>query len=94
MIKHSHNDFLSDVYLILETIGAKVSIQAVNEPVVKTMTLSAFLALDMDRKVILNVQLPKIDPQRSLIRTYRVHIKGYVQCLYCRYLLNNFLLDF
>lgn len=73
MIKHSHNEFVSDVYLILETIGAKVSIQGVNEPAVKITTVSSFLALDMNRQVIVNVKLPKFDPQTTLFRSYRVY---------------------
>lgn len=72
MIKHSHNDFVSDVYLILETIGAKFSIQGVHEPTAQTITFSAFLALDMNLKVIVNVKLPKLDPETTIFRSYRV----------------------
>lgn len=72
MIKHDHNSFVSDVYLILETIGAVLSIQGLNEPAVKVIAMSSFLALDMNRTVIVNVKLPKLDPQTTLFRSYRV----------------------
>ncbi|ODN05821.1 Indole-3-acetaldehyde oxidase [Orchesella cincta] len=72
MIKHAHQDFPSDVFVILEAIGATLKIAssksklfgigkkiAVEES--KPLSMTEFLATDMKGKLILSVHLSKLD---------------------------------
>ncbi|XP_022827043.1 xanthine dehydrogenase-like [Spodoptera litura] len=56
MIQYQHHWFPSDIFLLLETIGAQVTIQTCNEK--NTLTMQEFLKLNMRGKVIRNVMLP------------------------------------
>ncbi|XP_061717702.1 xanthine dehydrogenase-like [Cydia pomonella] len=59
MIKHQHNEFQSDIFLLLETVGAYLTIVD-HYGVHITMTPEAFLRVDMRGKVILNVLFPPL----------------------------------
>ncbi|XP_063625275.1 xanthine dehydrogenase/oxidase-like [Cydia splendana] len=59
MIKHKHNEFQSDVFLLLETIGAYMTILDSNKQE-KKVTIREFLKVDMRSKVILNILLPPL----------------------------------
>ncbi|XP_018394514.1 PREDICTED: xanthine dehydrogenase/oxidase-like [Cyphomyrmex costatus] len=57
MIKHEHNEFPSDMFLILETVGAQAHVlESPNRK--KSMLLKDFLKIDMFHKVIYSVMLP------------------------------------
>ncbi|XP_032686991.1 indole-3-acetaldehyde oxidase-like isoform X2 [Odontomachus brunneus] len=57
MIKHAHNDFPSDLFLILEAAGAQIHI--LERPGYKqSMVLMDFLHTDMKHKIIYSVVLP------------------------------------
>ncbi|GAB0087487.1 hypothetical protein DMENIID0001_017960 [Sergentomyia squamirostris] len=71
MLKHEHPEFPSDVFLIMETVGAMVVI-AENPTKTKIMPLAEFLKIDMKRKVILKICLPPLDPRRDLLRTFKI----------------------
>ncbi|BFZ03307.1 hypothetical protein BsWGS_06345 [Bradybaena similaris] len=60
MIKHAHPDFPSDIFTILESLGAKVDIYdfATSKPA--TYSLLDFLKVNMGGKVILAVEVPKL----------------------------------
>ncbi|XP_068084723.1 uncharacterized protein [Anabrus simplex] len=69
-IKHQHREFPSDIFLMLETVGAKLEIgSSCNR--VQTVELPEYLNMNMDRKLILNVNLPSLDPT-YVVRTYKV----------------------
>ncbi|CAL8096692.1 unnamed protein product [Orchesella dallaii] len=75
MIKHGHKDFPSDVFVILETLGATITIASVkvqkcgiggrNEKISidspKTISLVDFLETDMHAKLVVSLNLPKRD---------------------------------
>ncbi|XP_063385400.1 uncharacterized protein LOC134671467 [Cydia fagiglandana] len=65
MVKHKHNDFPSDVFLLLETIGAYLTIQQADGRLTK-VTPQEFLKLDMKGKVMLNVVLPPLGKNYKL----------------------------
>lgn len=60
MIKHQHNEFPSDVFLLLETAGAIIDIVGKAGVVVK-MQLVDFLDFDMDRKIIKSITLSPLN---------------------------------
>ncbi|XP_059172964.1 xanthine dehydrogenase-like [Physella acuta] len=70
-LKHQHPDFVSDVLILLETVGANLNIVD-SSGLNKLYTLDEFFALDMKAKVIVSMQLPKYNAssQRS-IRTIK-----------------------
>ncbi|XP_059612857.1 uncharacterized protein LOC132259308 [Phlebotomus argentipes] len=70
-IKHANIGFPSDIFLILEAVGAKLTIIDASG---KTTDLSLvdYLKFDMKKKVILKVTLPALDPSRIFVRTFKI----------------------
>ncbi|XP_018394483.1 PREDICTED: indole-3-acetaldehyde oxidase-like [Cyphomyrmex costatus] len=59
MIKHEHNEFPSDIFLILETVGAQVHV--LESPSRKrSLFLTDFLKLNMFHKIIYSIILPPL----------------------------------
>ncbi|XP_045464415.1 indole-3-acetaldehyde oxidase-like [Harmonia axyridis] len=56
MLKHLHNEFPSDIFLLLETFGARLVIVDTNGTEVNK-TLAEFLKFEMKKKVIKTIQL-------------------------------------
>jgi len=70
MIKHEHNEFPSDMFLILETVGAQVHV--LEDPDRKqSMTLLEFLKLNMFHKIIYSVVLPLLSDEYEY-RSYKI----------------------
>ncbi|XP_036145981.1 xanthine dehydrogenase/oxidase [Monomorium pharaonis] len=70
MIKHAHNEFPSDVFLILETAGTEVHI--LEKPGSKhSVNLLEFLKLDMYHKIIYSVVLPPLSDEYEY-RSYKI----------------------
>ncbi|XP_052872784.1 uncharacterized protein LOC128278155 [Anopheles cruzii] len=70
-IKHQHAAFPSDVYLLLEGVGACLTI-ATSAVTSEIVTVADYLSLNMHKKIILNVLLYPIDPAHTLLRTYKI----------------------
>ncbi|CAK1542876.1 unnamed protein product [Leptosia nina] len=71
MIKNKHNEFVSDLFLLLNTVGAEISI--VNENgFTKKVNMETFLKEDMDRKVLLNILLPPLNEDFVKIVTFKI----------------------
>ncbi|KAJ8719393.1 hypothetical protein PYW08_011568 [Mythimna loreyi] len=69
-LKHQHQNFPSDVFLILETVGATVTI--VDNNLRKTeVKIDEFLSTDLKDKVIFDVKLPPLSTS-NLIRTFKI----------------------
>uniref|UniRef100_A0A0B7B2H5 FAD-binding PCMH-type domain-containing protein n=1 Tax=Arion vulgaris TaxID=1028688 RepID=A0A0B7B2H5_9EUPU len=60
MIKHAHPDFPSDIFTILESLGAKLELYDCLTEKSANFSLLDFLKIDMTGKVILSVELPKL----------------------------------
>lgn len=73
MLKHTYREFPSDLFLILETVGAQVTI-ASGPTVTDTQeySIEGFLAQDMNKRVILAITLPARDSEVFVLRTYKV----------------------
>ncbi|CAB3227927.1 unnamed protein product [Arctia plantaginis] len=70
MIKHQHNFFSSDIFLLFETIGAQVTIQnSISSK--RTLTMQQFLKQDMKGYIIRNVMLPPLTNDYKLI-TFKI----------------------
>ncbi|XP_049545877.1 uncharacterized protein LOC125957303 isoform X2 [Anopheles darlingi] len=70
-IKHRHPAFPSDLYLLLEGVGARLTI-ATSHVSTKSVTVEEYLKLGMHKKIILNVLLYPMDPSRYTLRTYKI----------------------
>ncbi|XP_026741742.1 xanthine dehydrogenase/oxidase-like [Trichoplusia ni] len=70
MIKHTHNEFPSDIYLLLNTVGAQLSLVDFHGARL-TVTMEHFLRVDMTGKVIINVLLPPMSDSHKLY-TYKL----------------------
>lgn len=61
------------MFLILETAGAKLTIaEGPNKATV--ISVADYLYLNMDKKIILNVILPALDPKVYTYRSYKVMV--------------------
>ncbi|XP_018304122.1 xanthine dehydrogenase 1-like [Mycetomoellerius zeteki] len=70
MIKYQHNEFPSDLFLMLETVGAQVHV--LESPSQKqSLYLWEFLNLDMHHKIIYSVVLPKLTDE-YIYRSYKI----------------------
>ncbi|KAJ0176326.1 hypothetical protein K1T71_008500 [Dendrolimus kikuchii] len=65
MIKHEHREFPSDIYLLLETVGAQVTIQGYHGA--QTVPMQTFLSTDMTGKILVNVMLPPMSNNHQLV---------------------------
>ncbi|XP_047508503.1 xanthine dehydrogenase/oxidase-like isoform X1 [Pieris napi] len=70
MIKHNKKDFPSDIFLILETVGAALTILQPSGNK-KIISLSSFLQENMRSKIIYNVVLPPLS-KNNHIATFKV----------------------
>ncbi|XP_065224600.1 uncharacterized protein LOC135848592 [Planococcus citri] len=70
-IKYSHREFPSDVFLILETVGAQLVIGSSNGDT-STYSLTQYLALDMRCKIILKIILPPLDSSNYVYTSYKI----------------------
>ncbi|XP_039446739.1 uncharacterized protein LOC120426101 [Culex pipiens pallens] len=71
MIKNQHNEFPSDCFLVLDAIGATVTIAESNEGS-STVHMQDFIEINMTKKVIKNVALPALDPSVFVFKSFKV----------------------
>ena len=77
MMKHAHQDFPSDVFLILETVGALLEIVRPDGSV-ENVTAADFLAVNMAQKYIRKIVFPTSYPETRIVgpewfmRTFKV----------------------
>ncbi|GAB0096226.1 xanthine dehydrogenase [Sergentomyia squamirostris] len=71
MIKHEHPNFPSDVFLLLDTVGA-IFIIADSATKTQAVTAAEFLTTDMKRRIILKIRLPPMEANRDILRTYKI----------------------
>lgn len=70
MIKHAHNEFVSDIFTMLLTIGTRIVVANSSSQV--EGTLQEFLNYDMRRQVIVKLILPQWDKNTTLYGAYKV----------------------
>lgn len=78
MTKHAHNEFPSDLFLMLETVGAQVVVaKGSTSSDLETTTVAGFLGLDMSKKVICKIILPALNSDSFELKTYKVSDFGF-----------------
>ncbi|XP_058053764.1 xanthine dehydrogenase/oxidase-like [Anopheles bellator] len=70
-IKNQHNEFPSDLYLILEAADAKLTILE-SEGKSVTVKPSEYATMNMAKKVLLNIVLPPLDPKVYVYRSFKI----------------------
>ncbi|XP_062544110.1 aldehyde oxidase 3-like [Armigeres subalbatus] len=63
-IKNQHEEFPSDLYLILETIGATLTIMH-SDKNISVMKPQEFIRLNMNKKLIVNVNMPRLESAKT-----------------------------
>ena len=73
MIKYQYSDFPSDLFTMLETVGAQVNIVFMENGKMKKVSMlpSQFLTIDMSKKVIKSFTFPKI-PKTHVFKYFKV----------------------
>nr|CAD7202177.1 unnamed protein product [Timema douglasi] len=72
MLKHEHKEFDSDVFLLLETVGASLIIKADDKGSDVTKSPAEFLDYDMNKKVLYQIVLPPYN-NTYVFKTYKIH---------------------
>ncbi|XP_037042497.1 xanthine dehydrogenase-like [Bradysia coprophila] len=75
-IKHQHNSFPSDMFLMLESVGAKLTIIDANTNTRSLVEVAEFLTVDMFKKLIVNVKLPMLDRNLYKFKSYKIMIRA------------------
>ncbi|XP_055537446.1 uncharacterized protein LOC129725515 isoform X2 [Wyeomyia smithii] len=70
MIKHQHPEFPSDIFLLLETVGATMLIETDALPI--TVSPIEFLSVDMNKKIIVSITVPSLDPTKCVFRSFKI----------------------
>nr|XP_022914971.1 xanthine dehydrogenase/oxidase-like [Onthophagus taurus] len=68
-IKHEHNEFPSDIFLILETVGATITLTSKNKT--EKIDLLTYLKTDMKHKIIKEIILPPLNSSH-LFNSYKI----------------------
>ncbi|XP_035913600.1 xanthine dehydrogenase-like [Anopheles stephensi] len=72
MLKHQHPEFPSDLFLLLETVGAKLTVVCSADGDVLTVSPLDFLKLNMHKKMLTTVRLPPYDHVSTTLRSYKI----------------------
>lgn len=70
-LKHAHNEFPSDLFLVLETIGALIEVRHTDGHSVR-VTLVDYLRMDMQQKLLIAVQLPRLPASDIQFRSFKI----------------------
>ncbi|XP_039280868.1 xanthine dehydrogenase/oxidase isoform X1 [Nilaparvata lugens] len=70
-IKHKHRDFPSDIFLLLETVGAVITLEE-SDGVTETVGMMEYLQMNADRKLITKFSFPALETSKYYIKTYKV----------------------
>uniref|UniRef100_A0A0K8W367 Xanthine dehydrogenase n=1 Tax=Bactrocera latifrons TaxID=174628 RepID=A0A0K8W367_BACLA len=75
IMKHNHNDFPSDVYIVFEALNAQVVLQ---ESLVKerAVTMTEFLKTEMIGKIIRAIILPPYIREQYIFDSYKIMIRA------------------
>lgn len=70
-IKNQYNEFPSDIYLLLESVGAIITVATAPE---KTQDISVkdFVTTNMNKKVLLKISLPALSPNKFVYRSFKI----------------------
>ncbi|XP_063828756.1 uncharacterized protein LOC135078111 [Ostrinia nubilalis] len=71
MTKHKHRSFASDVFLLLETVDAYVTIVD-SQGSRESMNILDFLATDMTGKILYNIMLPPLNDDEYKLATFKI----------------------
>ncbi|XP_005106600.1 xanthine dehydrogenase 1 isoform X2 [Aplysia californica] len=74
MLKHLHNEFVSDIFMLLETVGARLIIFD-GDGTRSEVSLPDFLSLDMKGKVIAAMALPTFQSKNMVFQTFRTSLR-------------------
>lgn len=75
MLKYSHKEFPSDLFITLETVNAAIlAIGPFNQP--ESFTPSQLLSAPMNGKILYSVTFPPYDKEKTFIRTYKISVRS------------------
>lgn len=70
-IKNAHHEFPSDMFLVLEAVGAKLTIRQADGNS-QMVAVADYMSMDMRKKVMIEVVLPKLPPDTFRFRSYKI----------------------
>ncbi|XP_055686789.1 uncharacterized protein LOC129792085 isoform X2 [Lutzomyia longipalpis] len=70
-IKHQHNEFPSDIFLLLVTVGAKFTIRDTKGSDL-VVAAEDFLGIDMKKKILTKISLPALPADKFEMRSFKI----------------------
>uniref|UniRef100_A0A1L8DXU8 Indole-3-acetaldehyde oxidase n=2 Tax=Nyssomyia neivai TaxID=330878 RepID=A0A1L8DXU8_9DIPT len=70
-IKHQHNEFPSDIFLLLVTVGAKFTIRDTKGSDL-VVAAEDFLGIDMKKKILTKISLPSLPSDKFEMRSFKI----------------------
>ncbi|XP_046679837.1 probable aldehyde oxidase 4 isoform X1 [Homalodisca vitripennis] len=70
-IKNQHKEFPSDLFLILETVGAQIVVEDVSHKET-ILSPSDFVNFDMTKKLMTKIIMPQIDSEQYVCKTFKI----------------------
>ncbi len=83
MLKHTHSEFPSDVFLVLEAAGGEIVVRDAHGEDTKFLPLSKWLSTDMGGKVIYQIKLPKFQKEEVFLCVCHMYKVELIVCLMC-----------
>ncbi|GAB0094282.1 xanthine dehydrogenase [Sergentomyia squamirostris] len=71
MIKHQHNDFPSDIFLLLVAVGAKFTIRN-SKGAEQIVAAEDFLGVDMTKKILTKISLPALSADKFNLISFKI----------------------
>lgn len=66
MLKHAHKDFPSDIFNLLEGVGAQIAVMD-SRSNISFHSPSEWINIDMNKKIVLFVNLPELTSQHKFV---------------------------
>lgn len=74
-IKHQHNEFVSDIYILLEAIGATLTIISSGGSI-RIVSIADYMKINMKNRIIVKVTLPSLPKKQYEFFSYKVRKKN------------------
>uniref|UniRef100_A0A182PHL5 Indole-3-acetaldehyde oxidase n=1 Tax=Anopheles epiroticus TaxID=199890 RepID=A0A182PHL5_9DIPT len=72
MLKHQHPEFPSDLFLLLESVGAKLTVMSSTDDDLLVVSPLDFLQLKMHKCILTSIRLPPHDHVSTTLRSYKI----------------------
>uniref|UniRef100_A0A1B0DQ09 Uncharacterized protein n=1 Tax=Phlebotomus papatasi TaxID=29031 RepID=A0A1B0DQ09_PHLPP len=74
-IKHQHNEFVSDIYILLEAIGATLTIISFGGSI-RIVSIADYMKINMKNRIIVKITLPSLPKKQYEFFSYKITLRA------------------